>query len=225
MALHLRFRVMVYGWDDFDVPGSRFTNQAVFVLTVPETEEGDRIADAQMTEAVAAARGESEVRITAFRATYGRGASDSAIGLLVDLAIGFAPSVVAAVWMRIRHRRPIMSVGALRYLCMADLAQRLGLDSLDDVVEVVACDTAGARPPELNPVDIEPVLVVFTDRANTRSWVYLVSPRGHLLSFHEGQPMTAGLTYYRDISPPAKEPPLLLPDSGNPRPPEDPTRH
>lgn len=160
VALHLRFRVMVYGWDDFDVPGSRFTNQAVFVVTVPEPEEGDRITDAQVAEAAAAARGESDVRITAFRATYGRGASDSAIGLLVDFAIGFAPSVVAAIWMRIRHRRPIMSVGALRYLCMADLAQRLGLDSLDDVVEVVACDTAGARPPELNPVDIEPVLVV-----------------------------------------------------------------
>ncbi len=108
-----------------------------------------------------------------------------------------------------------MSVGALRYLCMADLVDRLAVDSVDDIVTVVACDTSGPRPSELNPVDIEPVLVVFADRINTRSWVYLMSPRGHILSFHEGEPMMAGLSSYSGLPTPAEEPPLLLSnDSG-----------
>lgn len=206
----------MYDWDQFDDPKSRFTNQPVFVVHLPELAGHDVLTDEEMASVAAEARGEGETAIRPFQAVFGRGAAGTALGLLVDLAIGVggsaAWSTVTAVWKRIRHRRPTMSVGALRYLCMADLAHRLGRDSLDDVLTVLACDTSGPRPTELNMVDIEPVLVVFADKGNTRSWVYLVSPRGHVLSFHEGEPMIGGLTYYKGLPQPSKEPPLLLPD-------------
>jgi hypothetical protein len=98
---------------------------------------------------------------------------------------------------------------------MADLAERLALDSVDDVVTVVACDTSGPRPSELNAVDIEPVLVVFADRMNTRSWVYLLSPRGHILSFHEGEPLMARLASYAGLPASPVEPRILLPDASD----------
>jgi hypothetical protein len=208
---------VVYGWQQFDDERSRFTNQPVFVVTVSEPAGGDWISDAQIAEVAVEARGETDTAIHTFHASFGRGASGTAIGIAIDLAVNLSASVivgiVVSVWRRIRHRRPIMSVGALRYLCMGDLCHRLGLDSVDDLVTVVACDTSGPRPSELNAVDIEPVIVVFADRENTRSWVYLVSPRGHVLSFHQGEAMTTGMSYYSQLPVPAIEPPVLLSDS------------
>jgi len=126
--------------------GKSVHSQAVFVAP-GEPSERDYVTDAEIEEVAAEARGDGDVGVTTFHAAHGRGASGSAIGLLLDLAVGFAPTVVSVAWKRIRHRRPIMSVGALHYLCLADLAQRLEGDSLDDVVNVLACDTVGARPP------------------------------------------------------------------------------
>jgi hypothetical protein len=205
-----------YDWDEFDAPRSRFTNKLVFVVDARDPAGGDSVTSAQRDEVVAEARGPGDVVIAPFDAAIGRGASGSALGLLVELGVNVSATAltaaVVAVWKRIRHRKPIMSVGALRYLCLADLLGRLGTDSADDVVTVVACDTSGPRPSELNPVDIEPVLVVFADQLNTRSWVYLVSPRGHILSFHEGEPIMAPATYYSGLPPPPAgyEPPILL---------------
>jgi hypothetical protein len=82
-----------------------------------------------------------------------------------------------------------MSIGALRYLCLADLCQRMGWDSADHLVTLIANDTSGPRLSELNHVGFEPVLIVFGDRDNTRSWSYLVSPYGRVLNFNEGAPL------------------------------------
>ncbi len=109
---------MFYGREQFNDPNSRFTNEAVFVVEVREPAGGDWITDAEIEDVAAEASNGGGVDVRPFRATVGRGASGSAIGLLVDLGVNVGAAAVigavVAVWKRIRHRRPLMSVGALR---------------------------------------------------------------------------------------------------------------
>lgn len=118
VGLRLGMTYGPYGWNQFDEPTSRFTEQPVFIVR-PDVVDDDRVTDEEVERVVAEAKGTDDVVIRPFGASFGRGASGSAIGLLVDLGVnlgaaGLAGAVVA-VWKRIRHRRPIMSVGALRY--------------------------------------------------------------------------------------------------------------
>ncbi|MDP8975630.1 MAG: hypothetical protein M3N28_04555 [Actinomycetota bacterium] len=191
------------------VEDTRFTDRAEFVL-LPLTDEGflalDECSPDEPIDAGLAARILPELEDVShedgveLRPTgLGREADVSAIAIVVGTALAGAYATIVAFnelaefgervaryWRTIRDRRPdlpVLSMGALKSLCAADLSRRE--PDTDGVLLQWAGDIGGGEAVDLSYTGEDLFLILFAryERGLGETWLYVVDAYGRVVHF------------------------------------------
>lgn len=183
----------------------RFSIEVEFAYPVPEAnwpkgdESPEQVAEREAQRIIEAAGPfPEELEFRARPASIGRGADGLGIALQVAAVtlqvtgglvglVEFA-KLVGRTWKRLfRHKPPMLSLGALKMLCIADLSEREG--DLQGVELLFAGDVT--RGPDISHTGLDMFMVVFIRQDQSfygiggQLWFYIVDSYGRIV--HQGE--------------------------------------
>lgn len=204
-------------------PGSRLTDAVEFVFQVDEASVFERMGEPDFDELTAYDEAQRDTAqaivegaqhefpgldLTVRDESIGRGAAGVAVAVVVVGATVVVPAVsawldvaerVASLWRWMRRRKegaPTLSLGAVKYLCLADLARRLN-GAVDDVVLVWSGDVGPGANRDLTYSGSDLFGLLFASPHG--SWMYVVSDAGDVVVRTEGAPIPREVAFYAGL--------------------------
>jgi hypothetical protein len=181
--------------------GSRQTSEVEFAFVAESQTDADQLAR-ELTQYLDVAP--DVARLETRPATMGRGFSSFGIALIVLGISGDTISVaqfVGWLWRKIRGwsrsrsgPEPVISLGAAKYLCLADLAMKVGDEEAERAVAVCGSEVGPSTGVDIDHTGSDLFFFLFATDAWT--WAYVIDSLGQVIFSGRAAPLAQNVASY-----------------------------